>query len=526
MSVQGIQGSVALAIALHRSGRLTEAAAAYEQVLRLDPRNFDALHLSGVIASQTNEPAKAVERITRAIANDPGNIGLHAAHANLGAALKAVGRLQDALASFDRAIAIKPDYAIAHSNRGTVLAELESDEAALASYDLAIAIRPDAAAAHFNRGNLLKRIGDLGAALESYDRVIALDPAHVGVHSPRGDVLRELGQLEAAIASFDRALTLNPQDVDAHAARGVTLLLAGDFAGGWPEYEWRSRVRNAHLHVPRRARTSPRWLGAEPLVGKTIVIHAEQGLGDSIQFCRYAKPLAHLGAQVILEVDPSLTAVLSTLEGVAQVIPTGGALPEHDYHCPIMSLPLAFKTTLETIPAGGAYLRADERKVARWHNDLGARSAPRVGLVWSGNPHHTHDRYRSIALGELLEHLPSEYEYVSLQKEVREPDRLVLRQHAEVTDPTTRLTDFSDTAALCSCLDLVISVDTSVAHLSAALGRPTWILLPCYPDWRWLMARGDSPWYPSVRLYRQQRRCEWGTVLTRVRKDMGALPGC
>ena len=270
----------------------------------------------------------------------------------------------------------------------------------------------------------------------------------------------------------------------------------------------------------KRAFSQPLWLGQESLAGRTILLHSEQGMGDTIQFCRYAKLVSDLGARVILEVPKPLLGLLKQLSWVSEFVVDGSPLPAFEYHCPLLSLPLAFKTTVHSIPSPTAYLRADPGKLAYWTSKLGEKSTPRVGLVWSGRPEHTNDRNRSIGLATLLQYLPPGYQYVSLQKDVRDSDRPVLESRPDLLHFGHDLNDFADTAALCELMEVIISVDTSVAHLSGALGKPTWVLLPFSPDWRWLLDRDDSPWYPSVKLYRQPRVSDWDSVMKKVRAQL------
>jgi tetratricopeptide (TPR) repeat protein len=448
------------------------------------------------------------------------------AHCNRGNALRDLRQLEAALASYDQAIALKADFVEAYSNRGDVLRNLRQLEAALASCDRAIALDPDYAAAYCNRGNVLVEFKQLEAALISFDRAIAIRPNYGEAYSNRGSVLRDLQQLDAALASCDQAIALKADYAEAYFSRSLTLLLSGDLVNGWLEYEWRWKSEGAapfksgSLSKTRRSFAQPLWLGEESLTGKTILLYSEQGLGDTLQFCRYASWVARLGARVILEVQRPLVGLLAGLEGVSQWVARGDALPEFDYQCPLLSLPLAFKTSLDSIPSSSRYLSSEAGKVAQWRARLGEHSRPRVGLVWSGRPAHLNDHNRSIALAELIPHLPAEFQYVSLQKDVRETDQPTLRSHPAILDFRQELKDFSDTAALCDCMDVVISVDTSVAHLSGALGKRTWILLPFTPDWRWLLDRTDSPWYPTVKLYRQEVIGDWNRTLAQVGADL------
>ena len=540
-------------MALHRSGKLTAASHLYRKIIALDPGNFDALHLQGVVTAQTGDPAAGLKLMDQAIQIQPTNAVVRC---NRGVTLRTLKQLDAALLSFDAAIALKSDYLDAHIHRGVVLRDLQQFAAALASYDRAlalspghaetllrrghvlcelgrladalasydeaIAVKPEAADAYLHRGNALRDLMQLDAALVSYDKALALKADYAEAHLNRGTVLRELMRLEAAQDSYHQAITLKPDYAEAYANRATLRLLQGDFDNGWRDFEWRwsnpggSNIRQKR-HCPERL-----WLGEERLAGKTILLSWEMGLGDTLQFCRYADELSRQGARVLLEVQRPLTTLLADLDGVSQVVANGAEPPTFDFHCPLLSLPLALNTRIDTIPAAQGYLRADARKVVQWQRRLGSHARPRVGLVWSGNPRHSNDRYRSIALEALLAGLPTDLEYVSLQRDVREQDAQTLHARSEVVDFSGDLRDFSDTAALCRCLDLVISVDTAVAHLSGALGQLTWILLPFHPDWRWLTQRCDSPWYDSVRLFRQTRLEGWDEVLAGVREELVA----
>jgi hypothetical protein len=314
-------------------------------------------------------------------------------------------------------------------------------------------------------------------------------------------------------------VAIKPDLAEAQWNRSMTMLLLGDYENGWLNYEW--RWRNA-TKLPTRPRVSdkPLWLGEEPIAGKRLLVHCEQGLGDTLQFCRFTKAVANLGATVILEVQAPLASLLHRLDGVSQVIIEGSPTPEFDYHCPVMSLPLALKTTLHKIPGASGYLRSDPAKVAHWRTHLGERTRPCIGLVWSGNPKQLNDHHRSFRLARWIQQLPHDFQYVCLQKDIRAEDRATLASTASIQLFAEAVQDFDNTAALCECLDLVISVCTSIAHLSGGLGRPTWVLLPFDADWRWLHGRVDSPWYRSVTLYRQEAIGDWDGVFARVAADL------
>jgi tetratricopeptide (TPR) repeat protein len=465
--------------ALHRQGETRQAQALYEEILKTQPKQVEALNGLGTIAAQTRDMKKA-------------------------------------LILFSKAAAADPHHAGSCVNRALALQELDALDAALESLDQAIALQPDYAEAYFSRGNVLKELNRLEEALASYDAAIAINEGYAEAYTNRGVVLNNLKRLDAALADFNRAIGLHPHSAKAHCNRSFTALLRGDFANGWIDYEWRWKLETAAVG-PASAEFARRlWLGSEDLAGKTILIYSEQGFGDTIQFCRYVGMVARLGVTVVLAVQKPLMTLLAGLPGVSRLIDRDARLPEFDYQCPLLSLPLAFGTDIDTIPRSSRYLCADPAKVARWRSRLGERGARRIGLVWSRGEARKNDRNRSTSLTDLLALLPAEFQYVSLQKALCEQDKKALRSNPRVLSFAQELKDFSDTAALCECMDLVISIDTSVAHLSAALGMHTWILLPFDPGWRWLLNRNDSPWYPTVALFRQDRPGDWTSAFEQI----------
>jgi hypothetical protein len=389
-------------------------------------------------------------------------------------------------------------------------------EAALASYAAALARDPRLAEAHLNRGNVLKEMERWTEALEAYDAALRLRPDDSVALSNRGIVLKELHRFDEALETFDGAVAREPTNFTARYNRGLLALLLGRLAEGFGDYEARWQDPHGSLRAVRREFAAPCWTGREPIDGRRILLHAEQGFGDTLQFCRYVPILATAGAEVILEVPVSLVALLADLDGVARIVATGRALPACDYHCPLMSLPLAMGTGIATIPRQVPYLHAEAVKMEAWRARLARVPRPWVGLAWAGSPVHRNDRNRSIPLQSLLAQLPADVRYVSLQKVVPPTDRPALAAAHQLHDWTGELHDFSDTAALIEALDMVIAVDTAVVHLAGGLGKPCWVMLPLHPDWRWLLDREDSPWYPSLVLFRQSARCDWGGVLARV----------
>jgi hypothetical protein len=316
---------------------------------------------------------------------------------------------------------------------------------------------------------------------------------------------------------------IKPDFIGANWNKSLALLLTGDFDNGWKLFEWRWQLEENQEIAKKHQLKTPLWSGTEPLIGKTILLYVEQGLGDIIQFCRFTKQVSDLGAKVILEVPKALIKLLSELEGVDQIVVIGDPLPFFDYQCSLMSLPLAFKTDELNIPKSSPYLFTNSIDASIWKRRLGIKTKKRIGLVWSGNIKHKNDNNRSIQLQDLLLYLPDCFEYVSLQKEVRENDIGTLQNNQEILQFSSELKDFTDTAALINCLDLVISVDTSVAHLAGALGKPTWVLLPYVPDWRWMLNRDDSPWYPSITLFRQSSNSDWRSVFEKLNKALFTL---
>ncbi len=548
------------ALSLHQNGHLPQAKTLYEEILVAHPNHFDALHLLGVIAHQNKNHRRAVDLIGKAIELSPRDAAFHyhrglalqalkqldaavasydkaialkpdlaEACSNRGLALQELKQLDAAVASFDQAIALKPDYAEAYYNRGIALEELQQFDAAVVSYDKAIALKPDYAEAYSNRGNALKKLKQLDAAIASYDQAIALKPDYAEAHYNRGIALEQLWQLDAAVASYGQAIALKPDYAEAYWNRSLVLLLLGHFDRGWEDYEW--RWKNKRLDLIGRNFRQPLWLGKESIAGKTILLHGEQGFGDTIQFCRYARLVADLGASVILEIHESLVSLLASLEGVTQLVTRGNNLPAFDYQCPLMSLPLALKTTLSTIPANIPYLQANAEKSRFWQEKLGDKNRPRVGLVWSGGFRRNQpeawsvNSWRNIPLAKLAALKNPDIEFYSLQKgQPAESELAELIKNnwdgPHIVDYTSLLNDFSDTAALIENLDLVISVDTSTAHLAGALGKPVWILNRFETDWRWLLERTDSPWYPTAKLYRQQKAGDWDAVVQRVKADL------
>jgi tetratricopeptide (TPR) repeat protein len=491
-------------------GRNSEALARFELSDTIRPKQPNTLCHRGLCLTALGRRDEAVAVYSRLVEIDPANYeGLN----NLGNVLLDLRSYGEAAAHFEKAIALRPDLLPAFNNLGLVLIRLRRFDDAVRELGQAIALSSEAPELYNNRGNALKELGRLTEALADYDRAIALKPDYAHAHGNRGNCLDDLARPEEAEESYRRALALNPDHGDSHWNLAVNRLRAGDLGTGWSESEW--RWKSLSLGLKQRVFEQPLWLGAEPIAGKTLLLHSEQGLGDTIQFCRYIPLLAARGAKVILQVDAPLRELLSGVEGVAQCIARADALPDFDLHCPLMSLPLAFGTTLATIPSKVPYISLPE-DAKDWRSWLGAKTKPRIGLVWSGNPNHLNDHNRSVPLETLLPLFDVGAEFVSLQKGARERDRALLAERPDIRDAESELASFADTASLMRSLDLVISVDTSVAHLAGALGKPLLVLLPYVADWRWLTACEDSPWYPTARLFRQSAARQWDEVIANV----------
>ncbi|MBK8208714.1 MAG: tetratricopeptide repeat protein [Rhodospirillales bacterium] len=509
------------AVQRHREGRLAEAAELYRRILALQPKHPDALHLLGLVEHARGAHADSLKLIERAIAI---NGRIAAFHTARGTVLAALGRGEAAFQALTRALALEPRNPEALNTLGNLRLSSGDAVAAEDAYRQALAAKPEYAEALSNLGSALRAQGRLADAEAALREAIRLRPSYATALANLGLVLQEQARWAEALATYDRALAPDSRHPAAHGNRSMLLLLLGRLEEGFAEYEWRWQMPD--FATPRRDFPQPLWNG-ERLSGETLLVHAEQGLGSAIQFVRYVKPAAAMGARIVLECQPPLLRLFrQSLAGpgepVAEVIIKGEALPPFDRQVPLMSLPHLLGTTLSTIPAGIPYLRADEADIAVWRGRLASAPRPRIGLVWAGNRRHENDHNRSLPATGLAP-LVSRFDaaFFSLQVPVS-PSDLACFPAGRLVDYAPLLTDFADTAAALAALDLVITVDTAAAHLAGALGRPGWLLLPFVPEWRWLLDREDSPWYPSLRLFRQRSPGDWDEVIERV---AAALPG-
>lgn len=538
------------AIALHQQGQWDQAKQLYLAALEEDPTQVEALQFLAVIARQQGQLELALDYFDRAIALNDQNPVVHFLRGNLlrtlekeheaiesyrktvalqpdhlpalqncGKALRAIKEPEQALLCFEKILAVRGDHPGVLLDHGETLLELKRPQDALKSFESAIAYMPDYVQAWCSKGNTLRQLKQYAKAIECYDHALSLDPQHLDSTLLRGMVLQELGMPELAEAAFARGCAIKPDSIEGNFNRGMCLLQTGRLQEGWPLYEWRWKtdsLKNSERQFPQ-----PMWRG-QPLEGKTIFVHAEQGLGDTLQLCRYTKLLAERGAKVILGIHEGLPPVLKGLAGV-HLLFSEGYLPDFDYHCPLLSVPMGFNTSLETIPGDVPYLFADPQQVQIWQERLGSRTKPRIGLVWSGRPDHTNDHNRSLAFSTLSKLLSSKAEFFCLQQTIRASDQEAFQASNRVTHIGREFDNFAQTAAVVEQLDLVISVDTSVAHLVGAMGKPLWLLLPFVADWRWLTKRSDSPWYPSARLFRQPQIDDWAGAIANVARELDAF---
>ncbi|MGD0960812.1 MAG: tetratricopeptide repeat protein [Methylomonas sp.] len=504
-------------LALQELELFDAAIGSFQQALLLNPAYPEAYSNQGNCLQSLGRYAEAVTCYDKAIALNP---NFTQAHCNRGNALKELQAFDAALAGYDQAIGLAPNYAEAYYGRAMALYGLKQYEKAIVFFDKAIALKPDYATAFFNCGIAYKELNQFNQVLAYFDQAIAANPDYAEAYSNRGLAQFELKLFEQAAASYDKAIALKPDFADAYLNKAILLLLHGDYWQGWRLYEWRFKLENQKIKP--REYPQPRYLDQD-LTNKTLFLYAEQGLGDTLQFCRYAKLLAAQGAAVILEVPSPLVALISTLDSSIKVIPADTGINGFDYHSPLLSLPHVFGAKVYTIPMELAYLSVDAGQSAIWKRRLGEKSEKkclRIGLAWSGSVWHEKNKSRSIPLALFEKLLDLPFEFHSLQKEVQPNDLDFFRKSNNLKSHAELLDDFSETAALVWQMDVIISVDTSVAHLAGALGKPVWILLPHVPDFRWLLERPDTPWYASAKLYRQNESRDWRTVITKVIEDL------
>lgn len=504
-----------IALEHHRIGQFAEAERRYQAVLEQQPNQLNALYLLGLLAHQIGNLPVAIAYYQSALEAHPDYAD---AHNNLGAALQQQGKLEAAIGHYQAALRLQPNNASALVNLGATLQQQGNLQAAIGRLQKALQVNPNLPEAHTNLGHALKQQGELIQAIAHYQKAVQLLPQHPEAYADLGDALAEQGEIEAAIAQYDQALRLKPDHVTVKGSRIRTLLISGKLREGFAEYDpWRLSLSNRG-----RSFAEPEWDGSD-LHGKVILLYAEPGagLGDTLQFVRYAPLVAERGGRVILACQELLLRLLRRIPGVEKVVVMGESLPAFDIQAALLSLPRIFGTTLATIPASVPYLTASKQPRFLLSDSIDA--CLKVGLVWGGNPDHGHDRDRACPLAAFQPILNTpQVAFYSLQKGPHRADLLVLPE-LPIQDLHDRLGDFADTATAIAQLDLVITVDTAVAHLAGGMGKPVWVLLAFAADWRWLTQRDDSPWYLTARLFRQPRRQDWTSVCQQVADALRTL---
>jgi tetratricopeptide (TPR) repeat protein len=537
---------------LFQQGKYPKAKAILLGIIQKIPDNFEALKLLGYIGGMRGDYSGALKYLTLATDANPSSIeawyyrgmafqklGQHEkaiacfdealrlhpvffeALNDIGLSLNEIGRSNEALERLNKARTLNPLSWQVNYNCGLVLGKLKRYQEEIESYDRALLLSPREAGVLANRGVALSELGRDKEAIEWFDKSLAINPRNAETLTNRGAAMDKLARYEDALDAYRRALSIAPDYPEAHWNRAISRLLLGDFENGWKDYEWRWKTKK--IGPSLRTFAKPSWRGQETLAGKKILIYSEQGLGDTLHFCRYVELIAEMGAVVIFQVQPALKTLLAGLKGVGRILASDEALPDFDFHCPLLSLPLAFGTRLDTIPCRIPYLTACPDLVLKWRAKLEDDGRRRIGIVWSGSQTNTNDRYRSIPPKLFSRFMEVDAQLVSLQKDTA-PDALAFfDEYPAIRHFEAEINDFSDTAALIQSLDLVITVDTAVAHLAGAMGKPVWILLAYKPDFRWLLNRDDSPWYPTARLFRQSELGDWESVITDVMHQLARL---
>ncbi len=501
-----------LAGVLGRLRRLDEAITACDRVLAIDPGFTPAMLRRGAMLGLVGRHREAVAYLDQLLMLPDQPESFRAtAHMLRGDSLRYLGKPAGAVAAYDRAIELRPAVADAWINRGKALRELGEFVDALDSFGTALKINPGHLRARNERSILLAVLSREAEAEAEARRVLAVDPHHADALNTLGVVLQRQGRIAEAIESFQASMRWSDDPASARFNIALCLLITGDYARGLPEYE--TRRQTPEFVAPPQIAGRPQWTGEASIAGKTVLLHPEQGLGDTIQLCRYAPLAADLGARVILGAPTALYELLRSVDPRVEVVGRDSPVPVFDACCPLMSLPLAFRTEVATIPARVPYLSAPDRHKRLWRARLGPKRGPRVGFAWSGNDKPLGRSIPLDVLGPVVAMLPEAY---CLQQDLRPSDVPALAMHPGIRVFGRELRDFSDTAALVEEMDLVISIDTSVLHLAGALARPTWGMLPFAADWRWLRERADTPWYPTMRLFRQARSGDWGAVVEQV----------
>jgi tetratricopeptide (TPR) repeat protein len=543
--------SIQSALEYYQAGDLDKAASLCRKILKRQPHNANVLHLLGIIYYQAQNYDSATRSIRKSLEINPAD---SEAYYNLGRTFQKLERIDDAIESFQKALQYNPylvdaylnlgnifqekkelDEAItcykeaiqknpnfpgAYYNLGVALQEKEQLDESVSAYQKALDLNPRYADAYHDMGYVLQLKGQLDKAVECYQKALTIKPDLFDAYNNLGRVYQEQGRMDEAIASYQKAIRMNPDFAEAHSNLSMALLLMGKLRQGWTEYEWRWKLEDhSRYDFPQ-----PLWKGSD-VSGRTLFLYAEQGFGDTIQFIRYASMAAENGARVIVECQKELKSLVERVNGVEKVITREDPIPGFDFHCPLLSLPMIFDTGLESIPSRIPYLTVDEAFIEKWHKRIcTCNRGFKAGLVWSGNPKHKANRIRSCDLATFAPFADlQDVTFYSLQKGEAAKQAKNPPDGLDLVDVMDEVGDFADTAGLIMNLDLIISVDTSVAHLAGALGKPAWILLAFSPDWRWMLDRQDNPWYPTMRLFRQPSPGDWKSVISGVLSQLRSM---
>lgn len=452
----------------------------------------------------------ALECFKKVLELDPNN---HEAYNNIGNILTHKKLHKDAILHYIKAINLKPNYAKAYYNLANALSEFNMKNEAIEAYKKAIEFDGGYKEAYFNLGNEFFAKQNFNEALFCFDKTLELDNGFIDAYNSIGVLYKEDCKPEIAIEYYNKALEIDSSNYLAYWNKSLSLLLSGDYINGFELYEY--RWQNSYLNLISHTTNKPLWLGNEDLKGKTILLYFEQGYGDTIQFARYIPLVANLGANVVVKVQKQLYNLFKQFKNITLIVKDEDKI-ECDYQAPLMSLAHAFKTTINSVPFSSGYLKADSKKVDIFKQELTKYKQPKIGIAWSGKAGHKNDHNRSIALSEFIKMLTQELDYFCLQKDMSEADEAVLNSSNNIYNPLDDFCDFNDTAALCENMDLVITVDTSIAHLAGALGKNTWLLLPYAPDWRWGLTSDKSVWYDSITIFRQNKTRNWDFVFSNI----------
>lgn len=546
------------ALALHQNNNREKAEALYNEILKRKPNHFQTLYYYGLFSCENHQFDQAIDLLTRAIKAIPYSAK---SYYNRGVVYFEQELYEEALSDLSRSIELDSKYIKAYQLKASIYKKQKEYELAIDNHNKVIELEPENPDYYNDRGIIYMDNKVYKDALLNFEKALKIDENHIAALTNTGIIFFHLKQYKSALNFLNKAISISPDFAIAYESRAmlagrlgnsklamkdhekaislglndpqtlfntaITCLSLGDYENGWLRYESRWNIDKSTLALEKRNYSQPQWYGDCLLDGKTIFLYWEQGLGDTLQFCRYIELVAELKANVIVEVQKSLYPLMNHRYGkIAQIIPDNEPIPEFDFHCPLMSLPLAFKTRTESIPfTKAAYLTSDPDKMIYWKNKLGDQTKPRIGLVWSGNQSHLNDLHRSLEPKELEPLLSEQFEFVCLHKVIRDADKPWLQSHPEIRTYCDEIEDFSDTAALCDLMDIIISVDTSVVHLAGALGKPVWLLLSFTSEWRWLHDREDSIWYNHFRIFRQPKLGSWSETILKMKEAMNLLAG-